>query len=424
MGQTDDRSPCASCGTASPRWVGAAGLRDVELPSGRAVPARSGRLSRPAGSGDGRRSAVARSRRDPSVRPGPPASAEFDRVLGGAFVAGSVTLVFGEPGVGKSTLLLQVLAALAGRGRPRPARSRPRSRPPRCAPGPIAWEPLPDSLVRRGHRRRGRRRGGGARPCSLGWWWWTRCRRWRWPKAGHGRERRPGAGVRRALVRLAKRSETPGGPGRPRDQGGRPGRAPERSSTWSTRCSPWRVIATIPSACCGPSSTDSGHRRGRAVRDGRRGLVRARGSPVRCWATDRGDVPGSARGPLIAGPTGPRRRAAGPRSGATAARILGRQQHRESTPDVCPCWWPFSRRRVGLDLGASGPVRRRPPAAFGRPSRRPTSPWLWPWRRRLAAMALPGTWCRSARSAWPGRSARCPTPRSGWPRRPGWGSPP
>ncbi|MGP0029613.1 MAG: AAA family ATPase [Acidimicrobiales bacterium] len=41
---------------------------------------------------------------------------EFDRVMGGGFVAGSVTLVFGPPGVGKSTLLFQVLAAVSGRG--------------------------------------------------------------------------------------------------------------------------------------------------------------------------------------------------------------------------------------------------------------------------------------------------------------------
>src|SRR3954451_7094299 len=38
---------------------------------------------------------------------------ELDRVLGGGLVPGSVTLVGGEPGIGKSTLLLQTLAALA-----------------------------------------------------------------------------------------------------------------------------------------------------------------------------------------------------------------------------------------------------------------------------------------------------------------------
>lgn len=39
---------------------------------------------------------------------------ELDRVLGGGIVPGSVTLVGGEPGIGKSTLLLQVLAAVNG----------------------------------------------------------------------------------------------------------------------------------------------------------------------------------------------------------------------------------------------------------------------------------------------------------------------
>ncbi|NUP99098.1 MAG: DNA repair protein RadA [Armatimonadetes bacterium] len=43
---------------------------------------------------------------------------ELDRVLGGGLVAGSVVLVGGEPGVGKSTLLLQVAHALAARGEP------------------------------------------------------------------------------------------------------------------------------------------------------------------------------------------------------------------------------------------------------------------------------------------------------------------
>ncbi len=41
--------------------------------------------------------------------------AELDRVLGGGFVAGSTTLLFGEPGVGKSTLALQAMRSLAAR---------------------------------------------------------------------------------------------------------------------------------------------------------------------------------------------------------------------------------------------------------------------------------------------------------------------
>ncbi len=40
--------------------------------------------------------------------------AEFDRVLGGGLVLGSVVLIGGDPGIGKSTLLLQALALIAG----------------------------------------------------------------------------------------------------------------------------------------------------------------------------------------------------------------------------------------------------------------------------------------------------------------------
>jgi DNA repair protein RadA/Sms len=41
---------------------------------------------------------------------------EFDRVLGGGLVAGSVTLIGGDPGIGKSTLLIQAFAALSRNG--------------------------------------------------------------------------------------------------------------------------------------------------------------------------------------------------------------------------------------------------------------------------------------------------------------------
>lgn len=43
--------------------------------------------------------------------------AEFDRALGGGLVPGSATLIGGDPGIGKSTLLLQAAAALARVGR-------------------------------------------------------------------------------------------------------------------------------------------------------------------------------------------------------------------------------------------------------------------------------------------------------------------
>lgn len=48
--------------------------------------------------------------------PSPTGVTELDRVLDGGLVPGSVTLVGGPPGIGKSTLLLQVAAGLADRG--------------------------------------------------------------------------------------------------------------------------------------------------------------------------------------------------------------------------------------------------------------------------------------------------------------------
>ena len=47
----------------------------------------------------------------------PTGIAEFDRALGGGFVAGSATLIGGDPGIGKSTLLLQAAAKLALAGK-------------------------------------------------------------------------------------------------------------------------------------------------------------------------------------------------------------------------------------------------------------------------------------------------------------------
>ncbi|HEU5462800.1 MAG TPA: ATPase domain-containing protein, partial [Candidatus Binatia bacterium] len=41
---------------------------------------------------------------------------EFDRVLGGGLVPGSVILIGGDPGIGKSTLLLQAFAAVSQTG--------------------------------------------------------------------------------------------------------------------------------------------------------------------------------------------------------------------------------------------------------------------------------------------------------------------
>ncbi|MDX2378913.1 MAG: DNA repair protein RadA [Acidimicrobiia bacterium] len=98
---------CADCGSRHPKWAG----QCTSCGEWNTLVEAHDRPLRPAA---------------PSTRPGPrPISEveqhaarstptgidELDRVLGGGLVPGSVTLLGGEPGIGKSTLLLQLLAA-------------------------------------------------------------------------------------------------------------------------------------------------------------------------------------------------------------------------------------------------------------------------------------------------------------------------
>ena len=64
---------------------------------------------------------------------------EFDRVCGGGVVPGSALLLGGDPGVGKSTLLLQVCASAAERGAACAPTSPARRPSSRSGPAPPAW---------------------------------------------------------------------------------------------------------------------------------------------------------------------------------------------------------------------------------------------------------------------------------------------
>ena len=104
---------CSSCGADAPRWSGqcpSCGEWNTLAPFVEARVRAGGR--RDARAGAERPQPVARLVTAPERRL-TTGIAEFDRVLGGGLVPGSVTLIGGEPGIGKSTLLLQCAAALA-----------------------------------------------------------------------------------------------------------------------------------------------------------------------------------------------------------------------------------------------------------------------------------------------------------------------
>jgi DNA repair protein RadA/Sms len=105
---------CSSCGADAPRWSGqcpACGEWNTLAPFA-AARVRGG--ARPAAAAAQRPEPIGRLVAEPEAR-SPTGFGEFDRVLGGGLVPGSVTLIGGEPGIGKSTLLLQCAAALAPR---------------------------------------------------------------------------------------------------------------------------------------------------------------------------------------------------------------------------------------------------------------------------------------------------------------------
>ncbi|MDR0882725.1 MAG: DNA repair protein RadA [Candidatus Adiutrix sp.] len=116
MGRVKTQFVCRHCGYRVSKWLGRCpgcqeweSLEEETLPSAsasrRGAPVMAGRprpLSEVAVEDLGRLSTGLE---------------ELDRVLGGGLAPGAVTLLSGEPGVGKSTLLLQAAAGLAGRGK-------------------------------------------------------------------------------------------------------------------------------------------------------------------------------------------------------------------------------------------------------------------------------------------------------------------
>ncbi|HKE94297.1 MAG TPA: DNA repair protein RadA, partial [Povalibacter sp.] len=112
MARTRQVYICGQCGNESLQWQGlcpACGsgdsLKAVTISKGNAE-----RKSLTAASGAPQRLSQVVHKDDPRIATG---LDEFDRVLGGGLVFGSVTLLGGDPGIGKSTMLLQAGDALS-----------------------------------------------------------------------------------------------------------------------------------------------------------------------------------------------------------------------------------------------------------------------------------------------------------------------
>jgi len=118
MARADNQYVCQSCGSVHAKWAGRCDdcgswntliEEAASAPMGTAAkakkPGRRGRLELVSLDGDG----GDLPRHESKI-------AEFDRVCGGGIVPGSALLVGGDPGIGKSTLLLQAVANLANNG--------------------------------------------------------------------------------------------------------------------------------------------------------------------------------------------------------------------------------------------------------------------------------------------------------------------
>lgn len=109
---------CQNCGASSSRWQGkcdACGEWNTLVEENAAA----GIGAMPAGRALRKGSPVALTSLAGDIEEAPRTAtgiSEFDRVLGGGFVRGSAILVGGDPGIGKSTLLMQAAAALAKAG--------------------------------------------------------------------------------------------------------------------------------------------------------------------------------------------------------------------------------------------------------------------------------------------------------------------
>ena len=116
MAKTKTLYSCTECGSTQPKWQGQcpdcmAWNTLVETIAEKAV-ASTHRFASLAPTSGVQTLGKVEAREAPRLSSG---IDEFDRVLGGGLVSGGVVLIGGDPGIGKSTLLLQCLASVSSR---------------------------------------------------------------------------------------------------------------------------------------------------------------------------------------------------------------------------------------------------------------------------------------------------------------------
>ncbi len=119
MAKSTTQFVCSACGSVFPKWAGrceACGEWNT-LEQEVAKPILPGGMKSAGKSGRAKIEFVGLAGKTPPPPRVPTTIAEFDRVLGGGLVPASVVLVGGDPGIGKSTLLLQASAALGRAGK-------------------------------------------------------------------------------------------------------------------------------------------------------------------------------------------------------------------------------------------------------------------------------------------------------------------
>ncbi len=114
MAKVKTKYVCQNCGFESAKWLGRCTscnewntmVEEIETPSSKRTPVVSDIQKKSAGPKKLKDIQLAK---DPRIKTG---IKELDRVLGGGIVPGSVLLLSGNPGIGKSTLLMQTVQAL------------------------------------------------------------------------------------------------------------------------------------------------------------------------------------------------------------------------------------------------------------------------------------------------------------------------